>query len=299
MTDARETGTELISTPSRISSTRLYWIDSLRIFAIALVVLGHIAQFLEQPWGTVIHNHFFDLSVAKVGVVIFLFVSGLGLHLSQTRRSITPLQFYLQRLWRIYPMYWAALTVGLILNQLRHEPVFGSWNEAILTVSGFCAFTGRWGCNFPMGWFIGLILSLYCLYPLLAWAMRRHAAGTLCVLFVISVSSRLIVESLFTGYPLEWFPLCRVFEFGLGLYWVERGIPGGAASPRWAAFLSDISFPLYLLHYSFAFVFWHASYPWHLLVYLAIVILASIAVSIVEERAKAFLTSRKRAPLPS
>ncbi|MEO5957357.1 MAG: acyltransferase [Nitrospiraceae bacterium] len=299
MNNSRDVTHPLISAQSQTSSTRLYWVDSLRIIAIALVVIGHIAQFLEQPWGAVIHNHFFDLSVAKIGVVIFLFVSGLGLHLSQTRRSIAPLQFYLQRLWRIYPMYWTALTVGLILNQLRHEPVFESWNEAILMVSGFCAFAGRWGCNFTMGWFIGLILSLYCLYPLLAWAMRRYAAGTLCVLFVISVSSRLIVESLFTGYPLEWFPLCRVFEFGLGLYWVERGIPGGASSPRWVAFLSDISFPLYLLHYSFAFVFWHASYPWHLLVYLAIVILASIAVSTVEERAKAFLTSLKRVPLPS
>ena len=267
--------------------------------AIVLVVLGHVAQFLEQRWAGVIHNHFFDLSIAKVGVVIFLFVSGLGLHLGQIRRSIAPLQFYVQRLWRIYPMYWAALAVGLSLNQLRHEPVFGSWSEAILTVSGFCTFDGLWGCNFPMGWFIGLILSLYGLYPLLAWAMRRHATGTLCVLFGISVSSRLIVESFFTGYPLEWFPLCRVFEFGLGIYWVERGIPGGTSSPRWVAFLSDISFPLYLLHYSFAFVFWHASYPWNILIYLAIVILASVAVSAVEERAKAFLASRKYTPLPS
>lgn len=299
MTADREVPHPFIPTQSRPSSTRLYWIDSLRSIAIALVVIGHMAQILGQPWGAVIHNHFFDLSIAKAGVVIFLFVSGLGLHLSQTRRPIAPLQFYIQRLWRIYPMYWMALAVGLILNQLRHEPVFGSWNEAILTVSGFCAFTGQWGCNFPMGWFIGLILSLYCLYPLLAWAMRRHAGGALCVLFVISVSSRLIVESHFTGYPLEWFPLCRVFEFGLGLYWAERGIPGGVSSPRWVAFLSDISFPLYLLQYSFAFVFGHASYPWHLLIYLATVILASIAVSTVEERAKAFLTSQKRVLLPS
>jgi uncharacterized membrane protein len=126
--------------------------------------------------------------------------------------------------------------------------------------------------------------ALYCLYPLLAWAMRRHAVGTLCVLLAVSVSSRLVVESFFTGYPLEWFPLCRVFEFGLGLYWVERSIPGGAPSPRWVA--------------SFAFVFWHASYPWHLFIYLALVILASIVVSTVEKHGKAFLASRQRTPLP-
>ena len=127
MTDAREAGPTLTSTPSRTSSTRLCWIDSLRIIAIALVVLGHIAQFMEQPWANVIHNHFFDLSVAKVGVVIFLFVSRLGLHLSQTRRSTAPPQFYVQRLWRIYPMYWAALTVGLTVSIASfHDPNAGS-----------------------------------------------------------------------------------------------------------------------------------------------------------------------------
>lgn len=270
--------------------TRLLWLDTLRVFAICLVVGGHIAQAIWPPWGQVLYNHFFDLSIGKAGVVIFLFVSGVGLHLSQKRRRTSLFRFYTDRLWRIYPMYWLVLPIGFTLGVLRHEPFIRSWDEGLLTVSGFCAFAGRWGCQLTMGWFIGLIISLYLMYPLLAKAIRWHAPAALGIFFAVSVLSRLVVESAFSGYPLEWFPLCRLFEFGLGIYCADRTSLTGASSPAWLAYLSDIAFPLYLSHYSFTFLFYRLPSPLNLLAYLTLILIVGAALFTAERQIKRFLT---------
>lgn len=276
--------------------TRLLWLDVLRIIAICLVVTGHVAQALNLFWGNVIHTHFFDFSIAKIGVVIFLFVSGLGLHLSQKRRSTPLLRFYIDRLWRIYPMYWLVLLLGFTLGILRHDPFIRSWDEGLLTVSGFCAFAGRWGCQLPMGWFIGLIISLYLIYPLLAKAIRWNATGALAIFFIVRLLSRLVVESILPGYPLEWFPLCRIFEFGLGIYCADRISLRGTPSPAWLAYLSDIAFPLYLSHYSFAFLFYRLPSPINLLAYVTLILIMNAVLLTAEHQIKHVIARAWRSP---
>jgi len=56
--------------------------------------------------------------------------------------------------------------------------------------------------------------------------------------------------------PLRWFPLCNVFEFGLGMYLatvVSRGfwrrLNGFARFDALASFIGRLSFPLFLVHF--------------------------------------------------
>src|SRR5713226_2596915 len=116
------------------------------------------------------------------------------------------------------------------------------WVEGALTITGFCAFAGAGilGCSLIPAWFIGLILSLYAVYPWLSRLMNRTPRATLLALLLISLASRLTVEGYLQNYPLEWFPLCRVFEFGLGIYLAQQAQLASALRWRAPAHISGI-----------------------------------------------------------
>jgi peptidoglycan/LPS O-acetylase OafA/YrhL len=139
---------------------------------------------------------------------------------------------------------------------------------------------GLWGGPYnPPSWFIALIISMYALFPMLAWFIKRSPHLTLIALLMISVLSRwyvgqyglpLLPDSLLDqvegwlyrlygfmpGRPGDWFPPARVFEFGLGI-WLALVVPASfwqkfnLSSGKAIAFFSDLSFPLFLIHYPF------------------------------------------------
>jgi peptidoglycan/LPS O-acetylase OafA/YrhL len=51
------------------------------------------------------------------------------------------------------------------------------------------------------------------------------------------------------GSGWDWFPLCRIFNFGLGIYLLQTGLFPKAISNRSIAFLSTMSFYVYLVHF--------------------------------------------------
>src|SRR4051812_36879056 len=81
-------------------------------FAIIAILFAHIGYFLVSD-----NRFLFPLSVLSgVGVNIFLFLSGFGLTLSQQKKVLTPIQFYIKRLTNLFIPLWIVLTVFLILD---------------------------------------------------------------------------------------------------------------------------------------------------------------------------------------
>jgi peptidoglycan/LPS O-acetylase OafA/YrhL len=112
-------------------------------------------------------------------------------------------------------------------------------------------------------WFVGLIVVLYLSSPLLSKGIRNrpHIMITFC--FLLSTISRVILGKyrILPTRPMDWFPLCRVFEFGLGIY-----LANTIRKEAWASFngmeigsplflfISEISYPLFFIHYPCLFV---------------------------------------------
>jgi len=101
-------------------------------------------------------------------------------------------------------------------------------------------------------------MCMYVLYPYLSISFRHHRHLTLLVVFLVSVGSRVILQhyDILPYAPTLWFPLCRLIEFGLGIYLaiiIGRDIWAWAnrlqKSAPILAFVSDLSFPLFLVHY--------------------------------------------------
>lgn len=272
-------------------------LDLLRIFAIVLVFIAHFGQLFDHDLGGFFGiKNFYYVSLGGVGVTLFLVLSGVLLGLTDANKQRTYVDFMGKKLKRIYPLYWISLPLsilGFIIGSYVAGDGFpnlipnGFFVELFGSITGFYAWFSLWGgpYNAP-SWFIGLIISLYAVGPLLLFGLKRYPQIVLLILLVISVVSRWYVGQegipfvptntydevkgwafrqfgFMPGRPTDWFPPCRVFEFGLGIYlgmalpkhiWFSINLPIQRVSGYLSGYLSDLAFPLFLLHLPWLFV---------------------------------------------
>jgi peptidoglycan/LPS O-acetylase OafA/YrhL len=236
-------------TENQYNRPRLLIIDEMKILGIAFVVLWHIV-------GGNLSIEYVAIPYRDIGLTLFIVASGMGLAYN-TPALITFSEvwdFYLKRFFRIYPIYWFLILFLLTGLIIQHHFILPSWTllDVLQTFSGFQAFVGDFGGRFSVTfWFVGLIVSLYILYPFMLWAHNRNKHVAIAAFFLISVVSTFFVSQWTSiQYPTLWFPLCRVFEFGLGIYLISIIDPAKVAYKNAALFLlADLTFYIYLTHY--------------------------------------------------
>lgn len=266
-------------------------LDLLRVVAIVLVFVAHFGQVLGSGFGDFFGlKNFYYVSLGGVGVSLFLVLSGILAGLGAKPSGY--FEYLVKKILRIYPLYWLSVPVAMVGYLLNGLLVKGSLPELfphgvmtdlLASITGLYAWVGLWGgpYNSP-SWFIALIMSMYVLFPLLFYTLKRWPHFSLATIFVVSIGARYYigqqglpfmpsnlwddVEGWFyrqygfmPGRPGDWFPLCRVFEFSLGIYLSLR-VPK-AVWFKWTSwfrwpiqYLSDLSFPLFLIHYPFLFM---------------------------------------------
>jgi peptidoglycan/LPS O-acetylase OafA/YrhL len=251
---------------------RLLIFDLLRIIAIALVVIAHIAQKLNIPILNSAYGipNFYFVSPGGMGVTILLVVSGAVLYLNHPK-VIYYKDFIIKRLHRIYPAYWCSMVLILLGHAVTSHIPYLAPRDLMLSITGMYAFVGEWGGPINgVSWFIGLIVILYLMYPSIMHQIEKHGCIALFVLLVISVWSRWFFGHE-AGRMTDWFPLCRVFEFGLGIFIAERGLyPKTLTTSRAIYFLSNLSFYVFLIHVPLLFAVNN-----NILLYAALVMLLS------------------------
>jgi hypothetical protein len=154
-------------------------------------------------------------------------------------------------------------------------------------------------------------------FPMIFFVMKKQRHLVIVILLAVSLASRYYVgqegipfvdttffedvKSWFyrrygfmPGRPGDWFPPCRVFEFGLGVY-LALLLPRA----RWFAFqtrfsqpiqfLSDLAFPLFLIHYPFLFLVIYLGEiglppALSIVAFLAIITFVSYLVNLIDQR---------------
>ncbi|MGD0494879.1 MAG: acyltransferase family protein [Candidatus Bathyarchaeia archaeon] len=233
----------------------------LRIIAITLVVVQHIistsslSQQLQPFYFSLNFFDIFHVYYGNIGIWLFIFASGCSLALNYPNvDTIEALKnFFAKRALRIYPAYWAAILFNITIFNAVIPSL--SLIDIAKLVSGFQAFFAStledfYGKVNGTFWFIGVIISLYLLYPIVLKMIRKRPNVSLFILLIIEISTRIIfshIPGIVRGY--DWFPLCRIFDFGLGIYVVQRNLFWKASNlSEPVTFLANISFPIYLVH---------------------------------------------------
>lgn len=272
---------------------RSHLLDSLRILAIALVLIAHTGQLLGHESGAFFGwKNIYFVSLGGVGVTLFLVLSGVLTGLARPVPFKGYAAYLFKKVQRIYPLYWIsiplamfgyALSDGLLQGDMPDLFPNGIAVDLAGSLTGFYAWWGLWGGPYnPPSWYISLIMSLYMLAPALVYLLNRWPLPTLLILFCVSLVSRWYVGQwglpfldisvlqqvegwlyrqygFMPGRPGDWFPPCRLFEFGLGIYlalklphtaWQALKLPLTGLVRK----LSDLSFPLFLVHYPFLFL---------------------------------------------
>jgi len=234
---------------------RLLLLDVIRGLAIFFVLVSHVLQYYDSK---LISQHglpgVYYVTLGGFGVTLFIILSGMVTEYNY--RGEKSLIFFIKRVKRIYSNYWVSLLLAI--------PLIGGYKvpadklDSLLNVTGLMVFTGReWGESYilPTGWFIGVILSLYLLFPLLSKLMDKKKNTTLFALFLLSLCFRYYSERYWLSYrPSDWFPLCRLFEFGLGIYLIKNNnilnfLSRFNTKSSMLIYLSAMSFPAYLIHW--------------------------------------------------
>ena len=235
---------------------RLFIIDSLKVVGIICVVIHHLDSYINLN-APLLFFHLnlapsFNLDIGRIGVWLFIFASGASLALSNNHfDSFSDIRsFYKKRLLRIYPIYWVGVLLSLelipkipMLTLVDYLRNFAGFQIFFITNNDWEKINGSY-------WFIGLIISLYLLYPIVYLAIKKRPNISLLLLFSVYIVSRLIMWYLFPQFTggVDWFPLCRIFEFGLGIYVIQRGWYPSFNSTRVLAFLGVLSFYVFIVH---------------------------------------------------
>ncbi len=247
------------------------WVNAARGYAILLVVMIHVPQFLFEAT-----NISLLANTGNMGVQLFFVMSSFTLFNSYTKRSRedgtnTKRAFFVRRLFRIAPQYWLAAVFYAALSALYSKIP----TNYLYLFSNIFFINGLYLPSIvyvpPGGWSIGVEMAFYLTIPLL-FRLATNVRSAVVLTIVAVVASNLInyAEYVYVQqHELNWVALREyelyfwfpnqfpVFCFGVVLYYlyVTRAISVRAGN--WLLFGSILAFlGLCLVPFS-------VEYPWY------------------------------------
>ena len=164
-------------------------LDLVRLVAAVMIVVFHFNS-MFAPKGDVSAGplQYANGSFGNFGVALFFLLSGYALMLRYGEAC--PLKaFYKRRFFSIYPLYWLCFFSLFLYSDILHGNLpagVPGWSIiwSVLALDGYLA--GVVPTFYLLGeWFVGCIVLLYLVFPLLRAALRRAARLSVCVVLAV------------------------------------------------------------------------------------------------------------------
>lgn len=190
---------------------RRFDLDFIRVFSCLCVLIIHFNAALSE-WNNgvfvypnaVFPNYLFrSVYLGGLGVSMFIMLSGATLSIAHPKGCgkcfKDLLNFYKKRFYAIYPMFWIAWFAFLSYNLLTYKTMNGAplWH-IIFSVCGVDGYMNGLGIGngefYQVGeWFLGCIILLYAIYPVLDYSIRkRPIVLTLLVLIIYIILNNIL-----------------------------------------------------------------------------------------------------------
>lgn len=220
------------SLSKRTGRTRIFYLDFIRAVAVLAIILTHYnALFLysipAMPEKCLLTYRPFNIYIGDWGVSLFFIISGSALMYTYSGR-MDARTFYRKRMQAIYPMLWIAYLCVLMYYELRFHtynpenvPPHEAW-KIIFSVIGFdryLNFTNMFG--FVGEWFLGCIILMYLLFPLLMMIAENKKRLYLSLPFIIGAYLFFIFRN---PFPIinSTVVFVRIPEFLFGMIYMKK-----------------------------------------------------------------------------
>ena len=225
---------------SKSGSNALLSIQALRGLAVMAVILIHIQFYFSSKFAMPDFLPQFNIGAASVDV--FFVISGFIMVYASERLFGRPggmRTFFLRRIARIVPMYWAATTVFLIYVLLHYGNLAAAGASPGSVVASYffipyVAYVHPYGWTTPLhgvGWTLNYEMFFYTLFGLLVGMSRRVVVALIAALFCALIAIGIIFRPLPDPFGYWFNPLIIEFVFGMGVALAYRE---GVRLPPWA-----------------------------------------------------------------
>lgn len=194
---------------------RIFYLDFIRALAVILILLTHYnALFLykvpQSINNVVITYRICNLYIGDFGVSLFFIISGAALmYVYENKCDLKA--FYKKRILGIYPLFWLSYIIAYVIQKVVYHVDYSGIpvKNFIYSVIGFDSYlAGIMPTFYIVGeWFLGCIILVYILFPLLRWGANKHpmsvgAALLLIYLLTIVCYSTPISKTILVGTRL-------------------------------------------------------------------------------------------------
>lgn len=204
---------------------RILYFDVIKFLAVIFVFTCHFTRSLEY-WGInfdfkVLPDNLFGLYLGSYGVTLFFIISGASLMYVYDEKCDWK-TYFKKRFLGIYPLFWFLFIVSFFVNfyvNLGYNHDVPKWSilYSIIGIDG----TMSWiqPTFYQVGeWFLGVIIALYALFPLLRICVRKFPILS----FIVSLATALAIGYLYHGtFPVECIVLTRIPEFMFGMLFIK------------------------------------------------------------------------------
>lgn len=173
-----------------------------------------------------------NMNIAKIGVGLFFILSGCGLMLGSNGTSFDLRNFYNKRFKKIlipfYIVYAGYFIFLLCTSQISLTDPFAGKNVSpfsfLFTILGVDAYLDSFGiatCSLGIGeWFLGCLLIMYLIYPLLRKAMVWNKYITIVAATIYYVAINILYSSIpaFNSVPMYTNLVIKIYDFILGMF---------------------------------------------------------------------------------
>ncbi|MCM3492835.1 acyltransferase [Paenibacillus lactis] len=202
---------------------RVFGLDFIRAISVIIIVFYHfsttligykITSPLSKTWS------YANGDISTIGISLFFIISGAAL-MTTYNKKYSMKKYLSKRFLSIYPMFWMAYIIAFLIlfyinKTIAHLPNI-NFLWTVIGMDGYMLY--RIPTYYILGeWFLGCIILLYLLFPILMFFMNKQptilfiAAGVLFIFFVETYGFKMPIIRNF---------IARIPEFLMGMYFIK------------------------------------------------------------------------------
>lgn len=207
------------------NANRIVALDYIRVLAMIMIIVFHYNYgwiSMEMSVEPILFLNFANGNMGHIGVSLFFILSGASL-MYVYGNGLRLREYFYKRFLSIYPLYWIVYGAFFCWFYIIHRmPRLYPIYRLSLSVIGMDGYLNYWIPSYYLvgEWFVGCIICIYLIFPLLCWGVIKRPIGT-----------ALLTVALYIPY-IRYYP----FQMDITRFFVSR--------------IPEVLFGMYFIHYS-------------------------------------------------